>query len=525
MVPRAIPYHTFLVAAVPVLAIFVVNVGQVATADILPSLGMSLLLAAILLAAGRLVTGDLRRGGLVASLALLLLFSHGHIQAVLLNARVGSPTLWQNRHLLPIWALIIVLVGIALARTRRRFETLTGILTITTAFVVALQVGQIALFKARAALSYRTISSRRMSAFALPAGAPRAHRPDIYYIIMDRYPNERCLREFFGFDNQPFRDFLRSRGFYVASKSHSNYTDTAHSLASSLNMEYITYLGAPARLLPADWMPLFRLIKDNRLAQSLTGLGYRFIHFGTCWPPTVRNPHAFRNVNFIRLEEFDRLLWEHSGAWPVLRTLGLSDPFREKQVRIERNFTELAKLPQDPQPTFAFAHFLLPHPPFVFGDSGPYAQPPGRNSRSDAELFIAQLRYANLRLTELVDALLSQSPDPPIIVLQGDEGPYPEGLVGPASFSAMGDEDLRDKTSILNALFLPGVSPERLYPTVSPVNTFRFVLHEYFAADLGFLPDSIYAFPDFSHLYEFSDVTVRAREPGSNQGSPVESVE
>jgi len=513
--PRSLPVHTFLVAAAPVLAIVIHNLGQLALPEILPSLGISLLLAAVLLAAGRLVTGDGLKGGLLASLALILFFSHGHVQAALRSAHLGPPALWANRHLLPFWGLLLALAGLALVRARRRFGDLTRVLNLTAVLVVALQAGQIAVYKTRAALSYRTIPSGE-SAPSLADADSRRGRPDIYFIILDRYPNERTLRETFGFDNGPFLDFLRSRGFHLAGESHSNYTDTAHSLASSLNMEYLDFLEEPARLLPSDWMPLFRRIEDNRVVRLLHELDYRFIHFGSSWPATTANRHALRNVNVIGLREFDRMLWEHSAAQPLLRPLGLSDPFREKQARVARNFQELARLPEDPAPTFAFAHFLLPHPPYVFGEAGPYAQSPGRDA-GEAPLFLAQLRYTNSRLRELVDALLARSSPTPIVILQGDEGPYPEGRSGPTSFLEMSAAELRDKTSILNALLLPGARPEGLHPGLSPVNTFRLVLRETFAADLELLPDKIYAFPDFRHLYEFEDVTARAGESGASE--------
>jgi len=524
MASRAHPYHTFLVAAAPALAIFVHNVGQMATHEVWPSLGVGVLLAAAFLAGGRLLTGDMRRGGILASLALLLFFSHGHLQAELRHAHLGPPMLWANRYLIPAGVLLVVLAGIALARTRRRFDKFTTILNLTAALLVALQVGQIGLYKARAALSYRTLAPARETLAAPPAGEART-RPDIYYIIMDRYPNERCLAEFYGLDNGPFLDSLRSRGFYVASESHSNYIDSAHSLASSLNMEYLDRLGPPARLLPTDWIPLFELIADNRVARALTELGYRFIHFGSSWPPTVRNPHAFRNVNFIRMKEYDRILWSHTAAQPLLDTLGLTDVFEEKQVLVERHFAEIAKLAEDPEPTYAFAHFLLPHAPYVFDETGRHLAPVDRKRIGETERFVGQLRYANTRLMALVDTLLSRSPDPPIIILQGDEGPYPEGWEPSVSFIELPDAELRHKSSILNALLLPGASPERLYPGISPVNTFRLVLKEYFAAHIDFLPDQVYAFPNFQHLYELTDVTERVRETGDEQRTDSGSLE
>ena len=48
---------------------------------------------------------------------------------------------------------------------------------------------------------------------------------------------------------------------------------------------------------------------------------------------------------------------------------------------------------------------------------------------------------------------------------------------------------MREATAILNAYYLPGVGNEALYDEISPVNTFRVILNEYFSANLELLPD------------------------------------
>jgi hypothetical protein len=51
---------------------------------------------------------------------------------------------------------------------------------------------------------------------------------------------------------------------------------------------------------------------------------------------------------------------------------------------------------------------------------------------------------------------------------------------------------LWERTPILNAYYLPGGEDRWLYPSISPVNSFRVVLNAYFGADLPFLPDATY---------------------------------
>jgi len=53
---------------------------------------------------------------------------------------------------------------------------------------------------------------------------------------------------------------------------------------------------------------------------------------------------------------------------------------------------------------------------------------------------------------------------------------------------------------ILNAYALPGVDPaQALYPSISPVNSFRVVLNRYFGTDLPLLEDRSYFAPNQDH--------------------------
>src|SRR5215211_254514 len=70
--------------------------------------------------------------------------------------------------------------------------------------------------------------------FTVP-GSP----PDIYYIILDGYGRQDVLEEVYGYRNEEFLSYLRSRGFFVADEAHSNYIQTPLSLSSSLNFDYI----------------------------------------------------------------------------------------------------------------------------------------------------------------------------------------------------------------------------------------------------------------------------------------------
>jgi hypothetical protein len=63
---------------------------------------------------------------------------------------------------------------------------------------------------------------------------------------------------------------------------------------------------------------------------------------------------------------------------------------------------------------------------------------------------------------------------------------------------------------IPNAHYLPEATHPQLYPSITPVNSFRLVFDEYFNAGLALLPDRTYVFPDLDHM---RDLTCQGRGP------------
>ena len=85
--------------------------------------------------------------------------------------------------------------------------------------------------------------------------------------------------------------------------------------------------------------------------------------------------------------------------------------------------------------------------------------------------YLEQLLFVNRRLVEVLDRILARSSVPPIVVVQGDHGVFG------ATFAT--DEARRAaaaRLAILNAYLVPDGMRRELYPSISPVNSFRVIL-------------------------------------------------
>ncbi|MEX2394436.1 MAG: hypothetical protein WD826_08155, partial [Actinomycetota bacterium] len=126
--------------------------------------------------------------------------------------------------------------------------------------------------------------------------------------------------------------------------------------------------------------------------------------------------------------------------------------------------------------------------------------------------FLDQTRYANESISELVDRLLA-GPDArdPIVILQSDEGPKAFDALKYGNEERWGkasDATLDLKFGILNAFYLPGLEDDaELYPSITPVNSFRALFNAYFGTDLALLDDELFIYGDGEEPYMLSNVT------------------
>ncbi|HJZ05577.1 MAG: hypothetical protein XU08_C0001G0010 [candidate division WWE3 bacterium CSP1-7] len=512
------PIHTFLLAAFPVIFLYAHNIEETSIAMTFKPLLVVLVGVAIFLFFGKLIFKNWLKSGLLLSLGVLIFFSHGHLHNLIgsLKYQVWMFELGTDDSLFGIWAVLAISVFFLLLRTKIDLKKLTGFLNFVSLILV--------LYLLVTSLSHeigRLFSSPEPSETTniQATGKGIGYKPDIYYIILDRYDANRTLQENYGFDNNPFTDFLEEKGFYVAYDSFSNYPRTYLSLATSLNMVYLEppLVGGPDPL-----------IADQALAKFLKSQGYLYLHIGSWTRATRTSPLA--DINYVDtelyldLDEFTLRLVETTAFAPIARRLSfgpnISDYHTYHRTRAIYQFNRLEEISKNQRsPKFIFMHVLLPHDPYVFGPNCEPEDPEG----STVEQYLSNLSCTNKLTKEAVETVLANSLQPPVIVIQGDEGqyafkyPYVKGT----DYFQINPKTLQERARILNSYYLPGVGSDKiLYPSITPVNSFRLILNVYFGAELELFQDRSFIFQndknnpwyyDLDGPVEFIDVTDKVR--------------
>jgi hypothetical protein len=493
-------WHPFLLILFSLLALLVANYGRVPAIQILRPLLLFFGLAGLLLVVIHWMVKDWQRAGLITSLSLLLFFSYGHVYGLLEGASLFGIDIGRHRVLLPAFAALGSGIGFLILRSRSAFRSWTTSLNLVTLLLVILQLGQLGWAAWDASRLNARIGSEEVAVQSVPIALnteSAGELPDIYYIILDTYTREDTYRRVLEYDNSEFIAALRERGFTVLDCSLSNYTSTTSSILSALDMQYLDELKP---LLGTGYRTMSFLdpyMQNNRVMATLEGAGYTTIAFETGFMATeLLNADVFlaggtghlftgglnRFESLLLQSSAGILVYDFSDHLPSSLRYFLDATYVAHRERILFELDQLGKLEQYQSPKFVFAHILAPHTPFVFTSDG---QPVERNTpftlNDDPELgdkalyqrrFIDQTIFINMKVLTLIDEILAQ-PGDPVIILQGDHG-----LPSSGSWA----------TTILNAIRLPG-GEASLYPTESPVNTFRLVFNQVFGAGLPLSAD------------------------------------
>jgi hypothetical protein len=493
---KRIGLHPLLFSLFPALTLLAHNIEQVKPNVALRSLAVSFTGAVLLFLLLRLLCRDWKRAAILASIGLAWFCSYGHLYAAVKNVQIAGFLLGRHALLLPIWLLTLALAVWWAVKKLKDTADLTLALNVISLAILVIPLAQITLFEVRTQQAARnTPASVTANEIRIPQGTTP---PDIYYIILDSYTRGDILQAEFGYDNTTFLEALTKMGFYVAPCSLSNYSHTDLSLASSLNFNYLSELGDSFVSSNTGRANLWPLIRHSAVRRMLEQLGYISVAFesGYYWtgwydadyfysPPsqgTLNNLFTSGGLNNFEV------MYLRSTAGLLLvdfaQKLGLPQKLvpdvdypnrtRREQVLYVLGQLQFDRVPSLQGPKLVFVHLVTPHPPNVFGPNGERVV----LSDSDKMGYRDQVIFISQQIKAIVKDIIDKSDRPPVIIIQGDHG----------SVQLRGDGHV----AILNAYYLPGTDPASLYPSISPVNTFRLIFNQYFGGSYPLLEDMSY---------------------------------
>ena len=341
---------------------------------------------------------------------------------------------------------------------------------------------------------------------------PAAELPDIYYIIFDSYERADKLLAYYNYDNSEFITELRHRGFYIVEESRSNYLNTSYSLNTSLNLIYVHEL--PLK-------PFFETLSNlehNHVSAFLREQGYQIVVFQSGTGDTdkqyadvfieseVEGERKSRPINpfeqFLLKTSLARLFFvksDDASSENLNSNVFITSVNRQLDTRreiISHAFANLPNYADQMGNYFLFSHIYLPHIPFLYGPNAEplqyeenlstyWYEPPPENYH---EHYGYQIDYLNQEILDTVDHILSQTKKPVVIILQADHGDG--NYIDQNGLSQIGVDT---RSAIFNAIYFSDGDYTQLYPTLTPVNTFRIVFNHWFGTQYPLVPDKVFA--------------------------------
>jgi len=478
------------------------NLGQIRPAVVIRPVLVILLVTLGLFCVFLVILRNLPKATLLMLLFIGLFFSYGHLINLLAAKNLLSGK-FTSIHILLIYIVISFIGAFFCLRIKKIPANLFTFFQFVVAFIFIFNIIHIILFDPRI--------SAIMKAPEIVVNdslTPDNNKPDVYYIVLDAYAREDVLQQLYGFDNSDFLDELRARGFYIPDCAWSNYDRTYDTIPSVLNANYLNKLGIPNSALIDLSESQIDLILNNQVRKSFSSLGYQFV--------ATRGYGSFNDIldadiylNYFNSQGRKDELGERFFVYLFLETtliransefalegasnLSTNGAVSQDQVIDKTSlgyeesefwynqtnyvFDSLAELPEKTGNYFVYAHINSPHGPYVFNRDGSFRFEP--DLADESEYYIDTIIYINQRILNLIDEIQKKSDTPPIIILQSDHGThyYDTGI---------------NKHKILSAYYLPGNIDLQPYATITPVNNFRLILHDYFDPSIQLLPDTLY---------------------------------
>lgn len=424
----------------------------------------------------RFFVSDRFNASYVTSAVIVLITFFQEIVSLSINI---LPFVIRRRYLLLLFASLIILLYFHLRKSRRRtqpnlFLNLLLFVYFTIDFLAILGVN--------------TLQKKEEITVSQKSTIPIAQRPDIYLLLVDGYTSVKSLKKYYNFDDKPFINSLKEKGFYFANNAKSNYPYTVQTLSSALNLNY--HKSSQKNI--SDYF--FSLINSNKFVETLEENQYSIQNYSIFNFTNQKSPYHVKiwdnkktllSFYFSKSVIIDFLQPEEEGE-NLPRELNMFKSLDSSVIYLKKDI-----------PKFIYAHSLLPHAPFYLNDKGVFDK--GVNERNPgmagmlrlldedstnntfgseekdklmANDYINHIKFTNIKCLSSINTILKNQHRPTIIILMSDHG------------SRMLTEEFPQKEAIderytnFCTIYYSDRNYSKLYDSITPINVMRQVLNK-----------------------------------------------
>ena len=481
------PSHPFLIAIYFPIWLWTNNTSLFGASEVYRSILISFAAACLCFLLLRLIYRDRDKAAFVLTFCIVCFYSFSLLREVLIVPGAG-------RVAVMILAAVCVLVGTLGFFLGRSGPAISKLLN---AFVVAMLVIPIMRIATLGVEDHPRTEARVLQS-PLRQSAGEAS-PNIIHIVLDGYSRGDVLRALYGYDNGHFINELRKMGFTVADQATTPYGQTVLAMNSIFSMEYINR--RVSSLVADNGQDKARRLLTEALQTSTVLKSFKEMNYTLAVVESAYTGVQIANADYhvtptsqtYHLTNFETTLLKYTPVYKALRRLVPRDI-----VSLAVDFGLRYRGYGDFQrPAFIYSHIVAPHPPFDvtaegvwrltntgIADGTHWHKYAGTSHDAYRNGYIEKLRFTNKAILEKVRAILSDVPDPKIILLHSDHG---GGLFLDQESRAA--TCIKERFGVLLAVYFSDPKMQAAVPNdFNLVNLYRVVLNEAFGARLPLLP-------------------------------------
>lgn len=426
------------------------------------------------------------KGSLIAAFIMAFYCFFGALQDFL---KLHAAYLSKYGVLLSAFIIAWVLLTVYLKKTKQPFSRLCLFLNVIFIIYIIIDFGNIVLKLINPPASQLAVyAANKKDDYTICKDCPK---PDIYFLLFDAYTGTKTLKERYHYDNSDMDTFLLQNGFSIQSKSRSNYYFTPFSMASELNMHYLTNIANPSAVTLDDYATCVNMIKDNEVIKILSLQGYdirNYSVFDLAGNPTrVDESFLPLKTKLITASTLFPRMRKDLGWMLTAHNINLFSGNIVYQTLYNTNkcidLVKKESMVEADKPRFIYAHFYLPHAPFYFDKFGnPKKETDILKETEEFSLpaYLDYLPYAKKRAKDLISTIMKNTNGNAVIIFMSDHG-FNNNIVKVDPVFTFQNQ---------NAIYFPDKDYTGLYDSITNVNQFRYILNKMFKQNLPLLKDS-----------------------------------
>ena len=495
-------FYIFLFATFPFLLLFQENINEIHLQDIfLPiffSIGIIFIPWIIL---RKFIGSD--KSALILSFLIIILMLFAYVRSSLwkinwATGEIEAHFLAQNIILIPIFIPIVILGIIFISRKKITSKVTTTMNVV--GFVILLSIiSQIGIFY----LEHNASVDEVKSYFDIEIPIINENqKPNIYVIILDSYPGELRLNDFYNYDNSEYYQQLRERGFYLQTSTFSNYAHTEYSVPSMLNLNYLDSIIKEKKF--QNLLLMKDLSTDSIVADIFRENGYKLFSYGVNDYTYLKDgKNLCKEKSILNDAILNTFYSTYVPINSIRNFLVMNDSNRADEILCTidslKNFNSKVD-----EPFFIYAHIMFPHRPYIFDSSGNVIDEITENDKIKFA-FLDQVKFANKFSIEIIDSIQNKDPNS-VIILTADHS----DRIG------LGDNEIKNyiaSMNVMTALSFPGKNPP-IQEKITNVNLFRILFNTYFDTEFEILENRIFWYDPHNpyERYEHENIIEKLKE-------------